>query len=203
MCFLFIPKMAWTASSWTSALVAAGSLQPHRKRPPLLKTSFFRQVRELKIQRKNPGNASRVEVNQNWNWKFFIKSKEPPNTSKYTPCSIDFLRNSPILLTLWINIFREFSHGNPQKIDCGMYKFFLKKIHNNRSHFKEKKLEIALFRLWVPIVAKTGQDCKFYCPLWPLAKFFSFFFWLIAPSLRDKNWKQNAEVIKLSLKSRN
>jgi hypothetical protein len=29
----------------------------HRRRSGLLKTSFFRQVRELKIQRKNPGSA--------------------------------------------------------------------------------------------------------------------------------------------------
>jgi hypothetical protein len=28
MCFWFIPKTAWTTSSWTGALVAAGSLQP-------------------------------------------------------------------------------------------------------------------------------------------------------------------------------
>jgi hypothetical protein len=28
MCFWFIPKTAWTASSWTGALLAAGSLQP-------------------------------------------------------------------------------------------------------------------------------------------------------------------------------
>jgi hypothetical protein len=30
MCFWFIPKTVWTASSWTGALVAAGSLQPLR-----------------------------------------------------------------------------------------------------------------------------------------------------------------------------
>jgi hypothetical protein len=29
----------------------------HGRRSPLLKTGFFRQVRELKIQRKNPGSA--------------------------------------------------------------------------------------------------------------------------------------------------
>ncbi len=29
----------------------------HRRRSPLLKTGFFRQIRELKIQRKNPGSA--------------------------------------------------------------------------------------------------------------------------------------------------
>jgi hypothetical protein len=29
----------------------------HRRRSRLLKTSFFRQVRELKIQRENPGSA--------------------------------------------------------------------------------------------------------------------------------------------------
>jgi hypothetical protein len=28
--------------------------------PSLLKTGFFRQVRELKIQRKNPGSALRM-----------------------------------------------------------------------------------------------------------------------------------------------
>ncbi len=30
MCFWFIPKTAWTASSWTGGLVAAGSHQPLR-----------------------------------------------------------------------------------------------------------------------------------------------------------------------------
>ncbi len=30
MCFWFIPKTAWTASSWTGALVAAGSVQPNK-----------------------------------------------------------------------------------------------------------------------------------------------------------------------------
>jgi hypothetical protein len=29
----------------------------HRRRSRLLKTGFFRQVRELKIQKKNPGSA--------------------------------------------------------------------------------------------------------------------------------------------------
>ncbi len=32
----------------------------HRRRSRLLKTGFFRHVRELKIQRKNPGSALRV-----------------------------------------------------------------------------------------------------------------------------------------------
>jgi hypothetical protein len=32
----------------------------HRRRSPLLKTGFFRLVRGLKIQRKNPGHALRL-----------------------------------------------------------------------------------------------------------------------------------------------
>jgi len=34
----------------------------HGRRSPLLKTGFFRQVRELKIQRKNPGSALQTEL---------------------------------------------------------------------------------------------------------------------------------------------
>jgi hypothetical protein len=32
----------------------------HHRRSRLLKTGFFRQVRELKIQKKNPGSALRI-----------------------------------------------------------------------------------------------------------------------------------------------
>jgi hypothetical protein len=32
----------------------------HRRRSRLLKTSFFKQVRELKVQRKNPSSALQV-----------------------------------------------------------------------------------------------------------------------------------------------
>jgi hypothetical protein len=88
----------------------------------VLKTSFFRQLRELKIQRKNLDSALRVEVEPKLKLEVLHKSKEPPNASKYTPCSIDIFKNSPLLLTLPINIFGEFSHGNPQIVDC--VKFF-------------------------------------------------------------------------------
>jgi hypothetical protein len=33
----------------------------HRRRSCLLKTGFFRQARELKLQRKNPGGALRLK----------------------------------------------------------------------------------------------------------------------------------------------
>jgi hypothetical protein len=46
----------WLApSAGQNILVLAGTFHPKRSR--LLKTGFFMQVRELKIQRKNPGSA--------------------------------------------------------------------------------------------------------------------------------------------------
>jgi hypothetical protein len=52
------PSTAWLVPS-TSARTSQCSLTGtfHRRRSRLLKIGFFRQVRELKIQRKNPGNA--------------------------------------------------------------------------------------------------------------------------------------------------
>jgi hypothetical protein len=46
----------------------------HRRSSRLLKTSFFRQVRELKIQRKNPGSALRIWI--------VISMYFPPTKSK-------------------------------------------------------------------------------------------------------------------------
>jgi hypothetical protein len=49
----------------------AGTFPPQKKIPSLLKTGFFRQVRELKIQRKNPGSALGIFIKNSW---FFGKT---------------------------------------------------------------------------------------------------------------------------------
>jgi hypothetical protein len=46
-------------------------LSPQKKIPSLLKTGFFRQVRELKIQRKNPGSPLGIFIKNSW---FFGKT---------------------------------------------------------------------------------------------------------------------------------
>jgi hypothetical protein len=52
-----LPKCNWLQGRIESQFSLAGTFP--RRRSRLLKTGFFRQVRELKIQRKNPGSALR------------------------------------------------------------------------------------------------------------------------------------------------
>jgi hypothetical protein len=56
----YYPSRAGIFSLFRNSDRLAGTF--HHKRPHLLKTGFFRQVRKLKIQRKNPGTALRIWV---------------------------------------------------------------------------------------------------------------------------------------------
>jgi hypothetical protein len=53
-------EQSWDFSLCRNSDRRAGTF--HHRRSRLLKTGFFMQVRELKIQRKNPGSALRMNV---------------------------------------------------------------------------------------------------------------------------------------------
>ncbi len=92
----------------------------HRRSSRLLKTGFFKQVRELKIQRKNPGSALQIWI--------VISKYFPPTKSKTKVHKKKYTRTTTTTTTTKSHNSATL-HCMFQKYDSHFHVFFIQKVH--------------------------------------------------------------------------